>query len=471
MRSAHPRLFPIPQARSLSSLAFFFNYFPATARPLSRSSPPNLVFPPCPKPRRTSLPTPAKSSSGSGIRKCIRANLLAPSSPTDATCFSAATKATSIELRALRTPNLIPTPSFSLQLAKLARTTSMSRLIRITSGYTVATPDPNEPSACSRKCQIEHFSLSPVAQQYQAYANAECAPQTLSDTTGTISLIARLLLQLLPSHCWPLSRSSPQTSSFPPCPEQRRTSLPTPATSNPAGGSESDPIPKLLSAALKARKNDINVKTRLTVCEGREGAGFSNGDVLIFPEMIKYRDRRCGNCGPALIEKFKEAIKLWGLKDQVSVSACSFVGGHKYAGNLIIFSVDQEGDIAGHGYGHVTPDDVAELLEQHIGKGEIIQHLWRDGNLEVKETTEVQGRKGPGKLSSWMGNLEERDVLAAAALVGAVATIAVTYSFYQDKRKKKAPVPRRFSLSVHDSRTVVSAWLSGLIPNDVCLSA
>ena len=49
----------------------------------------------------------------------------------------------------------------------------------------------------------------------------------------------------------------------------------------------------------------------------------------------------------------------------------------------------------------------------------------------MKETTEVQGRKGPGKLSSWMGNLEERDVLAAAALVGAVATIAVAYSFYR----------------------------------------
>ena len=30
-------------------------------------------------------------------------------------------------------------------------------------------------------------------------------------------------------------------------------------------------------------------QTRLMVCEGREGAGFPNGDVLIFPEMIKYR--------------------------------------------------------------------------------------------------------------------------------------------------------------------------------------
>lgn len=30
-------------------------------------------------------------------------------------------------------------------------------------------------------------------------------------------------------------------------------------------------------------------QTNLTVCEGREGTDFSNGDVLIFPDMIKYR--------------------------------------------------------------------------------------------------------------------------------------------------------------------------------------
>lgn len=30
-------------------------------------------------------------------------------------------------------------------------------------------------------------------------------------------------------------------------------------------------------------------QTLLTVFEGREGTKFSDGDVLIFPEMIKYR--------------------------------------------------------------------------------------------------------------------------------------------------------------------------------------
>ena len=28
-------------------------------------------------------------------------------------------------------------------------------------------------------------------------------------------------------------------------------------------------------------------------------------------------------------------------------------------------------------YGYVTPNDVAVLLDQHIAKGEIIDHLWR----------------------------------------------------------------------------------------------
>lgn len=60
------------------------------------------------------------------------------------------------------------------------------------------------------------------------------------------------------------------------------------------------------------------------------------------------RDKRCGVCGPALIEKFKEEIELRGIKDEVFVSPCSHIGGHKYAGNLIIYSPDSEGKIAGH---------------------------------------------------------------------------------------------------------------------------
>lgn len=306
-----------------------------------------------------------------------------------------------------------------------------------------------------------------------------------------------------------------------------------------------------------ARKNDIKVKTRLTICEGRDGTEFVDGDVLVFPEMIKYRgltdtgvdsfvddvlvngkpwasglqevltgshvfvcahntrDKRCGVCGPALIEKFKEEIEMKGLKDQVFVAACSHVGGHKYAGNLIIFSAGSDGKVSGHWYGYVAPSDVPELLDQHIGKGEIIERIWRgqmgaivegdekvdeqklpNGNGLKNDTEKVpepqessqeekltvesccQGVNGVscckaedvvekqapketvtscsqdtngissnsnevpkaeskgslGKLTSWMGKLEQHEVLMTAGVIGAVATVAVAYSLY--KRSK-----------------------------------
>lgn len=60
------------------------------------------------------------------------------------------------------------------------------------------------------------------------------------------------------------------------------------------------------------------------------------------------RDKRCGVCGPVLVSKLKEEIELRGLKDQTYVYPCSHIGGHKYAGNLIIYSPDSDGRIMGH---------------------------------------------------------------------------------------------------------------------------
>ncbi|PON47608.1 Thioredoxin-like fold containing protein [Trema orientale] len=145
-------------------------------------------------------------------------------------------------------------------------------------------------------------------------------------------------------------------------------------------------------------------------------------------------------------------------------------------------------------YGYVTPEDVPELLDQHVAKGEIIERLWRgqlgvaaedgekandqrlpngvvvdksrkdqesgsqdtkesfagccqganggvtccrDASLEQNDKSEEKNleacsKEGPlCKLSSWIGTLEQRDVLATAAVVGAVATVAVAYSYYR----------------------------------------
>lgn len=177
-------------------------------------------------------------------------------------------------------------------------------------------------------------------------------------------------------------------------------------------------------------------KTRLTICEGHDGADSSNGDVLIFPDMLRFkelthfdiesfvdevlvhernwpsgkpeklegahvfvcahasRDMRCGVCGPALIEKFKDEISVRGFDEKVFVRACSHVGGHKYAGNVIIYSPNASGEVTGHWYGYVTPDDVATLLDEHIGKCTIIEKLWRGqmGLIEAEQKEAQQHR-------------------------------------------------------------------------------
>ncbi|KAK9084589.1 hypothetical protein Sjap_025000 [Stephania japonica] len=197
---------------------------------------------------------------------------------------------------------------------------------------------------------------------------------------------------------------------------------------------ESDRLPRLLSAAMLARKPEMKKQTRLTICEGHDGTETSNGDVLIFPDMIRYRrlthfdvdtfveevlvkdnewhpatpeilkgsyvfvcchgsrDRRCGVCGPPLVARFKEEIDVRGLQGQVSVSPCSHIGGHKYAGNVIIFGPTADGEKTGHWYGYVTPEDVPVLIQQHIGKGESIDRLWR-GQMGLSEEDQKKAQK------------------------------------------------------------------------------
>nr|XP_028954719.1 uncharacterized protein LOC103429116 [Malus domestica] len=193
------------------------------------------------------------------------------------------------------------------------------------------------------------------------------------------------------------------------------------------------------------------------------------------------------------IDKLKEEFEMRGLTNQVFVTACFHLEGHNYAG--IFTTYDPDGSMTYHWYPFVSPGYVPELLDEHIGKGEIIERHWRgqmgassdeveeindlelpngeekirksrishkkmairftkkrgansdgftyckevsleeDGGSEdkkPKETTKSCARKDAlRKLSSLIGNWEQSDVLAAAAVVGAVATVVVAYSFYR----------------------------------------
>ncbi|BAT80582.1 hypothetical protein VIGAN_03017300 [Vigna angularis var. angularis] len=210
---------------------------------------------------------------------------------------------------------------------------------------------------------------------------------------------------------------------------------------------EFDRLPRLLHAAVVARKPHMKKETRLTICEGHDGTETSNGDVLIFPDMVRYRrlthfdvetfveevlvkdgewlpgtpealrgsfvfvcshgsrDRRCGVCGPVLVSRFREEIELHGLQGKVFVSPCSHIGGSQYAGNVIVFGPSMNGEVTGHWYGYVTPDDVPLLLQHHIMKGEVLDSLWRGQmGFSVDEQLTKQEQR---LLLNGLRNLEE----------------------------------------------------------------
>lgn len=70
------------------------------------------------------------------------------------------------------------------------------------------------------------------------------------------------------------------------------------------------------------------------------------------------RDQRCGACGPLVAAAFEEAIEAQGL-DEVTVHRSSHVGGHRFAGNVLVYP-------SGTWYGYVRPDDVERVLAAHL---------------------------------------------------------------------------------------------------------
>lgn len=111
-----------------------------------------------------------------------------------------------------------------------------------------------------------------------------------------------------------------------------------------------------------------------------KGAKLEGGFAFVCAH--KKKDERCGYCGPRLVQ----AIEDLAL-NKYQVLPTSHVGGHKYAGNLIVF--DGPGTtVDGNWYGYVTPDNVSHVLS---GKARW-SHLWR-GRVGVSKEDALRERK------------------------------------------------------------------------------
>ncbi len=179
--------------------------------------------------------------------------------------------------------------------------------------------------------------------------------------------------------------------------------------------SNSSPF-ELLQQKLKESKLSGTVKlTQFHLPEPLDSAPIGSHDVLLFPENLTFklvtglrevsgiisyletgahadvhplhlpedniyffvcchakRDERCGRCGPPVLNALKDAARACSrarafgtvfvegrANVKIHVLACSHVGGHQFAGNVLVYP-------PGDWYGYVDPQDAQPLLQHYV---------------------------------------------------------------------------------------------------------
>lgn len=89
------------------------------------------------------------------------------------------------------------------------------------------------------------------------------------------------------------------------------------------------------------------------------------------------RDRRCGVLGQLVVTRMREYLASSPSRGlQVEVFGCSHVGGHKFAGNMVIYRPEWR---QGIWYGRICPKDIEIVFKETVYKGRILGSHWRGG--------------------------------------------------------------------------------------------
>ncbi|CAN9367810.1 unnamed protein product [Alternaria alternata] len=115
------------------------------------------------------------------------------------------------------------------------------------------------------------------------------------------------------------------------------------------------------------------------------------------------RDQRCGILGPLLQSSFRSEFKRRRI--DADVGLISHIGGHKYAGNVIVYLPPsiEDNTLKGSGiwYGRIGPENVEGVVEETVVKGRVITELLRGGVTQgggnIGRMIETQLKKDSGE--------------------------------------------------------------------------
>ncbi|KAI9228262.1 MAG: Sucrase/ferredoxin-like-domain-containing protein [Piptocephalis tieghemiana] len=137
-------------------------------------------------------------------------------------------------------------------------------------------------------------------------------------------------------------------------------------------------------------------KALWALMKGRKGKGEGGEEEMVTEEIPsravimvcghRKRDKRCGVAGPLIAQAFVEELKRRGLEEKVEVRLVSHTGGHKVAGNVLVYP-------AGVWYGRVVPGHVPAILNAMVER-RVIEDLYR-GKLLTDVDDQVLDRTIP----------------------------------------------------------------------------
>jgi Sucrase/ferredoxin-like len=161
-------------------------------------------------------------------------------------------------------------------------------------------------------------------------------------------------------------------------------------------------LPKLPAAALKAQ----------------EPTDSLNGKKLyLFVCCHGSRDARCGVLGTALARQLIKLVKERQLEDLVEIYSTSHIGGHKYAGNVVVYSNGGSHPADGDWYGGVHAEHAMvfldSLINMEIGvdggaEDPLLREFWR-GRVGLNKGEQIELWESGGAVDSAAESEEEEE--------------------------------------------------------------
>eukprot|EP01112_Ceratiomyxa_fruticulosa_P007295 TRINITY_DN188_c0_g1_i3.p1 TRINITY_DN188_c0_g1~~TRINITY_DN188_c0_g1_i3.p1 ORF type:complete len:261 (-),score=51.75 TRINITY_DN188_c0_g1_i3:80-862(-) len=123
-------------------------------------------------------------------------------------------------------------------------------------------------------------------------------------------------------------------------------------------------------------------------CERLKHEVLADDDVYVLVCTHATRDKRCGRAGPQVVGKLLEVVENRGVKDKVKVLSTSHIGGHKYAGVIVVYP-------HGDWFGYISTRNIEKVIDEYVSKHKILHDLWRGRiGLSKEEQRKLAGFDG-----------------------------------------------------------------------------